>query len=120
MYLNCLCKIYAIPSAQLLEVKDNLDAVAPSVTLTLNQYCRNDYTVLIIFGVRSDDVCEGKLNVTREIEPNIPETIAVDTNAIKLENDQEYCYTDMTSTTEGIYMVYNNDLSEMLLIQGVS
>ena len=61
--------IYA--SALLLEVQNDLDAVAPRVTLTLNQYCCNDYTVLITFGVRSDDddVCEGKLNVTREIEP---------------------------------------------------
>ena len=86
-------------------MKNNLDAVTPSVTLTLNQYCHNDYTVLITFGVRcvDNDACVGKLNVTREIEPNIPETIAVDTNAIKLENDQEYCYTGMTSTNEGIY-----------------
>ena len=83
-----------------------MDAVTPSVTLTLNQYCRNDYTVLITFGVRADndDVCEGKLNVTREIEPNVPETIAVDTNVIRLENDHEYCYTGMTSTTKGSYI----------------
>ena len=84
-------------------MRNDLDAVAPSMTLTLNQYCRNDYTVLITFGVRSDDdVCEEKLNVTREIQPNTPETIAVDTNAIKLENDQEYCFIGMTSS--GIYM----------------
>ena len=110
------------PSAQLLEVKNDLDAVVPSVTLTLNQYCRNDYTVLITFGVRADDddVCEGKLNVTREIEPNIPETIVVDTNVIKLENDQEYCYTGMISTTEGIYMAMISQKCIMMLIQGVS
>ena len=85
-----------------------MDAVTPSVTLTLNQYCRNNYSVLITFGVRSDDkdTCVGKLNVTKEIEPVIPETIAVDTNVIKLEDDQEYCYTDRTSLpTEGILIL---------------
>ena len=99
LYSYCVhTSMYNILLAQLLDVKDDLEAVAPSVTLTLNQYCRNDYTVLITFGVRSDDdACEGKLNVTREIEPNTPETIAVDTNAIKLEDNQEYCYTDMDS-----------------------
>ena len=72
---------------------------ATSIKVTLNPFCHpiTTYTVQVSFGVRQqngNDTCHPQQNSIAAIVPDESEILSVDTTALVLEDDQEYCSTN--------------------------
>lgn len=78
---------------------------ATSINVTLNPFCRQNalYTVQVFFGVRqqnSNEPCHPEQNIIASIVPGESVIFSVDTTALVLEDDQEYCSTNASLTGE--------------------
>ena len=87
-----------------------------SIQVTLNPLCHpsTTYTAEVFFGVRqqnSNDTCHPEQNMTVAIVPGESEIFSVDTTALVLKDDQEYCSTNASlaggpATWNILYAVY--------------
>ena len=76
---------------------------ATSINVTLSPFCHPNttYTAEVFFGViqqNSNDTCPPEQNKTAAIVPGESKILSVDTTALVLEDDQEYCYTNVSLT----------------------
>ena len=77
----------------------------PAVTVTLNPLCRAvPYTVELSYGVReegSGEKCSPQQTVTATLLPGASATLPVNTSALPLGIDQEYCFSVAGINIEG-------------------
>ena len=76
-----------------------------SIKVTLNPFCRPNatYRAEVFFGVRqenSNEPCHPEQNMIAAIVPGESVILSVDTTALVLEDDQEYCSTNASLTGE--------------------